>query len=154
MNIQFISDSSHPNLDANEKPISSELYTSLFEYNLVVLIQENYDPYPTQSENSVSFISKGQDKTIWTLSYDNIGYVHVQSFEKMVILDVSIYKHETILRSPLELSSYVLAAIKGIEIKYPLDDSCDFFQWRISYDTKGELKFKLRSESKHMMIEK
>jgi hypothetical protein len=152
MNIKFIEDNIHTNLDANEKPISSELYTSLFEYNLVVLIQKNYDSYPTQSEDSVSFISKGQDKAIWTLSYNNIGCVHVQSFEKMVIQDVSIYKHETVLRSPLELSSYVLAAIKGIEIKYPLDDTCDLFQWRLSYDTKEEVGFKLRSESKHLAI--
>jgi hypothetical protein len=152
MNIQFISDPSHPNIDANKKPISSELYTSLFEYSLSVLIKDKYDPYPTQSEDSVSFISKGQDKAIWTLSYNNIGCVHVQSFEKMTIQDVSIYKHKTVLRSPCELSSYVLAAIRGIEIKYPLDDSCDLFQWRLSYSTKEELDFQLRSTSKHLAI--
>jgi hypothetical protein len=152
MNIQFIEDSNHLNSDANEKPISSERYTSLFEYNLSVLINKNYNPYPTQSVDSISFISKGQDKAIWTLSYDNIGCIHVQSFEKMTIQDVSIYKHETVLRSPCELSSYVLAAIKGIEIKYPLDDSCDLFQWRLSYSTKEEVEFKLRSTSKHLAI--
>jgi hypothetical protein len=152
MNIQFISDPSHPNLDVNEKPISSEFYTSLFEYNLAVLIKDKYNPYPTQSKDSVSFISKGKDKSIWTLSYDNVGYIHVFSFEGNVIQDVSIYKHETVLRSPLELSSYVLAAIKGVEIKYPLDDSCDLFQWRLSYDTKEELSFQLRSKSKHLAI--
>jgi hypothetical protein len=152
MNIKFIEDNIHTNQDANKKPISSEFYTLLFEYNLVVLIQKNYDLYQTQSEDSISFISKGQDKAIWTLSYDNIGCIHVKSFEKMVIQDVSIYKHETVLRSPCELASYVLAAIKGIEIKFPLDDTCDLFQWRLSYDTKEELSFKLRSESKHLSI--
>lgn len=135
MLIQLIHDSSHPNTDYEKQRLTDEYYTELFNYTLGCIIKDDFDPYSDGVPNVEKIISK-KTNDIWGFSCDEPGRVTVKCFQKFGIVHQSIYKKDNVLRSPMELASYVSAIMKGKEILYPVEN--DWFQWMLSYDGYDE----------------